>query len=82
MRLTCQQVTDVIIDYLMESMAPATRLAFEAHLSRCTDCEAFLNTYRETIRTTRSVQYETVPKEMLNRIEQFLRGKMTPPPAS
>jgi hypothetical protein len=82
LQLTCQQVTDLIADYVTKEMDAATRLAFEKHLSLCADCVAFLSTYQETIRTTRTVRYETIPGEMLRRVEQFLRGKMKPPPAS
>ena len=79
---TCQQVTDVIVDYVTEEMDPVTRLAFERHLSLCPDCVAFLNTYQGTIRTMRTVRYETIPADMLGRVEQFLRGKVASPHSS
>ena len=80
-RLTCQQATDLIVDYVAGEMVPATHAAFEAHLRNCPDCTAFLNTYRETIRTTRTLRHEDVPEEMLKRVEDFLRQRIngTPP---
>ena len=81
-RLTCEQVTEAIVDYLTGAMDEATRLAFQTHLGRCKDCEVFLHTYQETIRATRTVRYETIPEDMLGRVEQFLRGKITPPRSS
>jgi 23S rRNA U2552 (ribose-2'-O)-methylase RlmE/FtsJ len=75
-RLTCQQVTDVLVDYVAEDMAPAMRTVFAKHLRNCQDCRAFLNTYRETIRATRTVRCEDIPGEMLNRVQQFLRAKI------
>lgn len=74
-RQTCQQITDAIVDYVVGEMDEAARAAFEAHMRICVDCVAFLNTYRETIRTTHSVRYETIPEEMLDRVQQFLRSK-------
>ena len=71
-RLTCQQLTEVILDYVTDEMVPALRAAFERHLDLCPDCVAFLNTYRETIRTTRSVRYADVPSEMVNHVQHFL----------
>jgi anti-sigma factor RsiW len=71
-RLTCQQLTDIILDYVTNEMEPALRAAFERHLERCTDCVAFLNTYQETIRATRSVAHEDVPAEMVHRVQNFL----------
>jgi anti-sigma factor RsiW len=78
-RQTCQQITDAIMHYVVGEMDEAARAAFEAHLRICADCVAFLNTYRETIRTTRAVRYETIPAEMLNRVQQFLRSKTNRP---
>jgi anti-sigma factor RsiW len=76
--LTCQQVTEAIVDYVTEEMDQPTRQAFERHLSRCTDCTAFFHTYQETIRATRAVHYEAIPGDMLSRVEQFLHAKMRP----
>ena len=82
MRLTCEQVTAVIVDYLTEAMDETMRLAFTTHLNQCKDCQAFLRTYQDTVRTTRTIRYETIPEDMLSRVEQFLRGKITPPRSS
>jgi anti-sigma factor RsiW len=82
MRLTCQHVTDVLVEYVTGEMEAGRRAAFERHLSGCSDCVAFLHTYRETIRTTRTVRYETLSAEMLTRVEQFLREKTASRPSS
>jgi anti-sigma factor RsiW len=74
-RLTCQQVTDLIVDYVTGELDPTTRSVLETHLHNCRDCVAFLNTYRETIRVTRAVRYEDVPTNMLDRVQQALRAK-------
>jgi anti-sigma factor RsiW len=80
--LTCQQVTDVISHYINGEMDAATTRSFEAHLHGCTDCTAFLNTYRGTMRAVRALRYEDVPDEMCNRVQQFLHEKIQrcPPP--
>ena len=75
-RMTCQQVTDLIVDYVAGDMVPAVQAAFKAHLRNCPDCVAFLNTYRETIRTARILCYEDVPEEMFNRVQNFLRERI------
>lgn len=74
--LTCQQVTDLIVDYVTGELDATIRAVFETHLQNCRDCVAFLNTYRETIRATHAVRYETLPAEMLNRVQQFLRDRI------
>lgn len=80
--LTCQQVTDAIIDYVNADMDPVLTRTFEAHLHGCPDCTAFLNTYRGTTRALRTLRYEDVPDEMRQRVYRFLRGKIqaSPPP--
>ena len=80
--LTCQRVTDAIITYLNGEMAPETRAAFERHLQRCTDCDAFFKTYNGTLETTRSLTYESIPNELSNRVLQFLQKTINQPPAS
>ncbi|HEY7493006.1 MAG TPA: zf-HC2 domain-containing protein [Candidatus Tectomicrobia bacterium] len=79
--LACQRIAALLVDYVAEDMALPTRTAFEAHLRNCPDCVAFFATYKETIRTTRSVYYEAIPAEMLARVQQFLRQQIaaTPP---
>ncbi len=73
--LTCQQVTDLIADYLSGALDAATASAFEAHLRGCLNCVAFLNTYKSTIHTLRSLRYEDIPAEMEERVRRFLEAK-------
>jgi anti-sigma factor RsiW len=75
-RLTCQQVTDLIVDYVTGELDPTIGTVFETHLRNCRDCAAFLNTYRETIRAARAVRYEDLPAEMLNRVQRFLQDRL------
>jgi anti-sigma factor RsiW len=79
--LTCQQVTDAIMDYVSGDMNAETKAAFESHLRRCSDCDAFFNTYRGTLRATRSLAYDHVPPELSNRVLQFLHKAIQEPPS-
>jgi anti-sigma factor RsiW len=81
--LTCQRVTDVIIDYVSGDLDAEMTAIFEAHLRVCPDCVAFLNTYRGTIRATRSLAYDSIPEEMRDRVRQFLHKTISEfPPSS
>ena len=51
---TCRDEVDLISDYLTNDLSKSERAAFEAHLSACRDCGAFLSTYKKTIEMTRS----------------------------
>ena len=52
--VTCKDATDLIGDYLADNLDLRDRSAFEAHLSHCPDCAAFLTTYKRTIGLTQS----------------------------
>ena len=80
--LTCQQITDAIIDYLTGELAPEATTAFESHLQRCADCEAFFKTYDRTRQEMHSLTYETIPRELSNRVWNFLQKAVDHPPAS
>jgi anti-sigma factor RsiW len=48
--LTCRDVVNFLIDYLDQSLDPAQRAEFEAHLAVCDECVAYLRTYEQTVR--------------------------------
>jgi len=75
--LTCQQVTDLILNYVKGELQARTALALKAHLRECPDCVAFLATYTKTIQVTNALRYETIPPAMRNRVRHFLRTKIT-----
>jgi anti-sigma factor RsiW len=72
--LTCQQVTALITDYLTGTLDPETASAFEEHLRDCLDCIAFLNTYKRTSHTVRSLRSEEIPSEMEEWGRRFLEA--------
>jgi hypothetical protein len=51
---TCRGEVRLIADYLTNNLSFSERAAFEAHLTGCRDCGAFLTTYRKTIELTRT----------------------------
>ena len=60
MSITCQEVVELVTDYLEGDLDPATRAELEAHLALCDGCATYLQQMRETIR-----QLGHVPVEML-----------------
>jgi anti-sigma factor RsiW len=75
-RVTCAQATALLLDYITGTLDPATTLVLERHLERCDDCVAFLQTYKETIRATRTLRYDDMPEELQNRLLHTLHAKM------
>ena len=48
--LVCQQVVELVTDYLEGALSDADRQRFERHLAGCPHCTEYLAQMRETIR--------------------------------
>jgi len=48
--LACQEVVELVTDYLEGALSPADHRRFEAHLADCPHCTEYLAQMRETIR--------------------------------
>jgi anti-sigma factor RsiW len=75
-RVTCEQATALLLDYVSGTLDLATTLIVERHLARCDDCVAFLQTYKETIRATRTLRYDVMPEELQHRLLHILHARM------
>jgi len=80
--LTCQQVIALLVEYVTDALVPETLRAFQEHLRACEDCLAYLNTYRATIRATRTLRYGDMPAALQDRLLSFLRTRVTRTPPS
>jgi anti-sigma factor RsiW len=56
-RLACQDVVELVTDYLEGALARSDRFRFEVHLSGCPDCTEYLRQMRMTIAVTRRLAY-------------------------
>jgi len=62
--LVCQQAVELVTDYIERSMSRADRRRFEAHLSSCPNCTAYLDQMRSTIQLTGQLRSEELPSEV------------------
>jgi anti-sigma factor RsiW len=62
--LACQEVVEMVTDYLEEALSPADRRRFEKHLSGCPHCTEYLAQMRETIRLAGRVTTEDLTPQM------------------
>ncbi|MBI3782162.1 MAG: anti-sigma factor [Deltaproteobacteria bacterium] len=44
--MTCNQLTDRLLDYLSDDSRAPTRMAARAHLRRCRNCRVYVRGYR------------------------------------
>lgn len=58
--LTCQQLVDLVTDYLEDALAPEVRARFDLHLSVCPGCVDYVEQMRHTIRTVGHLREESL----------------------
>ena len=49
-QLSCQELVELVTDYLDGALPPAERARFDAHIAGCDGCRAYLEQIRATIR--------------------------------
>jgi anti-sigma factor RsiW len=59
--LTCQEVVELVTDYLEGRLEVRERLLFEEHIAFCDWCVAYLAQFRETIRLTGAIREDDIP---------------------
>ena len=62
--LVCQEVVELVTDYLEGALTRAQRRRLEAHLAACEHCSEYLEQLRTTIRLTGRLQAEDLTPEM------------------
>jgi anti-sigma factor RsiW len=58
--MACQDLVELVTEYLEGSMDAATVRAFEAHLTECDGCVTYLEQMRATLRALGSLPVETI----------------------
>jgi anti-sigma factor RsiW len=62
--IPCQQVVEMVTDYLEDALSRRDRRRFEHHLAGCPHCTAYLQNMRETLRLTGRLVPEDLSPEM------------------
>jgi anti-sigma factor RsiW len=72
--LSCQEMIEVVTDYLDDALPPDERQRFEHHLSYCAGCGAYVDQIRETIRQTGVIpREESLPPALQEQIRGQFR---------
>ena len=62
--LPCQEVVEMVTDYLEGALSPAARRRLERHLAGCAHCTDYLAQMRETIRLAGRLTPQDITPEM------------------
>jgi anti-sigma factor RsiW len=71
--LSCQELVELVTDYLEDALVPRRRRAVEAHLAACADCTAYLEQMRITIALTGQLREEDIEPEAMDELMQLFR---------
>lgn len=78
--LTCQEIVELVTDYLEGHMAPAQRAQFEQHMLTCPPCTTYLEQMRTMVGLaatldTPDASTETAPEPPAAVLDAFRRWK-------
>jgi anti-sigma factor RsiW len=71
--LTCQQLVEIVTEYLEGTLPASDRERFEAHIHDCKGCARYLQQMRTTIRLTGSLTEDGIEPEARDRLLQTFR---------
>src|SRR4029453_19149915 len=69
--VTCREFADFMMDYLSDELSTESRAAFEYHLSLCTNCRWYLDSYRETVKLGKRA-FEDVDADVPSQVPEDL----------
>lgn len=71
--LACQEMVELITDYLEGALSRSQRRRFEAHLAGCEHCTEYLRQMRATIRLTGRLREEDLTPAMREEFAELYR---------
>lgn len=72
--LTCQEMVELVTDYLEGALSPGDTARFEAHLRSCSGCREYLAQIRLSMRAAGAPRPEALPPELMERLAAAFRG--------
>ncbi|HZQ79846.1 MAG TPA: zf-HC2 domain-containing protein [Acidimicrobiia bacterium] len=73
-RLTCQQMVELVTEYLDGVMEPRRRARFEEHLAGCAGCRAYLGQFRTTVALAGRLEVGDVPAPVMGELLAAFRN--------
>lgn len=68
---TCQQLVELVTEYLDGGLEPQERLAFERHVAICPPCRGYLAQLRKLKRTAGGLREEDLPPPLRDGLLQM-----------
>ena len=75
-QLNCQEVVELVTDYLEQALLPEMQAQFEEHIVECPGCDTYLEQIQQTIMMLRKLtEQQMFPKTKQELIEIFRNWK-------
>lgn len=71
----CKDSINLLQDYLDGELSPEEQQHVKEHLQGCAPCVDFLRTYRATPGLCRKAMAKAMPKEVAEKLTEYLRSK-------
>jgi len=71
--LSCQELVELVTEYLEGALDPVLRQRFEAHIANCDGCTEYLEQIRQTIRVVGALRPEDLPPDAERRLMHAFR---------
>jgi anti-sigma factor RsiW len=71
--LVCQEIVELVSDYLDGGLSRSQRRRFEAHLAECEHCTEYLAQMRETIQLTGRLRVGDLTPQMRDEFAELYR---------
>ncbi len=71
--LACQEVIELLTEYLEGTLSRRQRRRLETHLATCPNCSAYLEQIRVTIRLTGSIEPEDLSAQAVDELTELYR---------
>jgi len=72
--LTCQELVELVTEYLEDTLAAEQRSRFEAHLAECGGCRNYLEQMRQSINITSRLTEDSLPAPMRDELLALFRN--------
>jgi anti-sigma factor RsiW len=71
--LPCQELVELVTEYLENRLPDRMRVRFEAHLAQCSACRTYVEQMRQTIRSLGRLSTESIEPEARDRLLELFR---------
>jgi anti-sigma factor RsiW len=72
--MACDELVEVVTEYLEGTLAEEDRRRFEAHLTECPYCVDYVEQFRETIAATGELTLDSLAPERREALLEAFRG--------